>query len=155
MSPSPVSPSRSAALLLLVLAGCASQQPRATAASSAPASPGELPACAGATTRIERPADFPADFPLPPGTVLVSQERRSGGRVILHAYAPSDTQAVARFFEGELPRVGYRITGGESEKGEAEAHFESPRLLGRYVARDVGGCPGAVSLDLLVGPRGS
>lgn len=154
MSPSPVSPLRSAVLLLLVLAGCASQQPHVTAASGAPANPGELPPCVGATASLERPADFPAGFPLPPGTVLASQERRSGGRLILHAFTPWDTQSVARFFAGELPRTGYRITDDESETGEAEARFESPRVLGRYVARDVGGCPGAVSLDLLVGPRG-
>jgi hypothetical protein len=143
-------------LLALVAAGCASQQPHASAepmvASSAQASTGTLPECAGVASRIERPAELPASFPLPPGTVMTSQERRSGGRLIVHTLAPSDAKAVARFFERELPAAGFRLTGGESEPGEAEANYEGSGYVGRWVARDVTGCPGAVSLDVLVAP---
>lgn len=143
-------------LLLALVAGCASRQQHEgeerTATSGAETQPRTLPACAGATPGIERPADFPAGFPLPPGTALTSEERRSGGRLILHTFAPSDARDVARFFERELPPAGFRITGGESEPGEAEANFEGTGLLGRWRARNVPDCPGAVSLDILVGP---
>lgn len=146
-------------LLALVSAGCASQQSnRGTeplAASTAQAGPGTLPGCAGTGARIERPSDFPAAFPLPPGTVMTSEERRSGGRLILHTLAPSDAKAVALFFERELPAAGFRLTGGESEPGEAEANYEGSGYVGRWKVQDVDGCPGAVSLDVLVAPAGS
>lgn len=145
-------------LLALVSAGCASQQSNRGAeplASTARASPGMLPGCAGTGARIERPSDFPASFPLPPGTVMTSEERRSGGRLIVHMLAPSDAKAVARFFERELPTAGFRLTGGESEPGEAEANYEGSGYIGRWKVQDVDGCPGAVSLDVLVAPAGS
>ncbi|MGZ3459351.1 MAG: hypothetical protein ACXU86_12710 [Archangium sp.] len=146
-------------LFSLMATGCASQQPHTrdegTVASTSQASTGTLPPCAGATSRIERPAELPASFPLPPGTVMTTEEHRSGGRLIVHAVAPSDAKAVARFFERELPAAGFRITGGESEPGEAEAHYEGSGHVGRWTAREVGGCPGAVAIDVLVAPSGS
>jgi hypothetical protein len=156
MNRSPIRPPWCLALLAMLSlpTGCASRQPRDTEVHAA-ADGLTLPECAGATSRIERPADFPAAFPLPPGTVVTSEERRSGGRLILHTFAPSDARSVARFFERELPPAGFRITGGESEPGEAEANYEGSGFVGRWRARDVSDCPGAVSVDLLVAPAGT
>jgi hypothetical protein len=149
---------RRTALLVACVTGCAAPSARSPAEPSAAASTasasGALPGCAGVTTRIERPADFPARLPLPPGTVIASEERRSGGRIILHTFAPSDIRAVAVFFERELPAAGYRQSGGESESDEAEANFEDSRLKGRWRARSIEHCPGAISLDVLVGTGG-
>jgi hypothetical protein len=147
---------RRTALLVACVAGCATPSARSAAESPAAAStasvPGALPGCAGATTVIERPTDFPARLPLPPGTVIASEERRSGGRIILHTFVPSGIRDVALFFDKELPASGYRQSGGESEEGEAEANFEDASLKGRWRARSIDQCPGAVSLDVLVGP---
>lgn len=146
---------RRTVLLVACVTGCATPSSRSAAESPAAASttaaPGALPGCAGVTTTIERPADFPARLPLPPGTVIASEERRSGGRIILHTFVPSDIRAVAVFFERELPAAGYRQSGGESESDEAEANFEDASLKGRWRARSIDQCPGAISLDVLVG----
>jgi hypothetical protein len=151
-------PLRCAALLAACVTGCATPSSRGSAESPAATSSAltsdTLPSCAGANTRIERPADFPARFPLPPGTVITSEERRSGGRIILHTFVPSDIRPVAQFFEKELPAAGYRQSGGESEPGEAEANFEDANLKGRWRVRSINDCPGAVSLDVLVGTEG-
>ncbi|MFL5348369.1 MAG: hypothetical protein ACJ8AT_26535 [Hyalangium sp.] len=149
---------RRAALLVACVTGCAAPSARSAAESPAAASkssaPGTLPGCAGASTRIERPADFPARFPLPPGAVIASEERRSGGRIILHTFVPSGIRDVAVFFDKALPEAGYRQSGGESESDEAEANFEDSSLKGRWRARSIDQCPGAVSLDVLVGTAG-
>ena len=146
------------ALLAACVVGCATPSgrsaPESSRAASTASAPGTLPGCAGVTTRIERPSDFPARFPLPPGTVIASEERRSEGRIILHTFVPSEIRDVAVFFEKELPTAGYRQSGGESETGEAEANFEDASLKGRWRVRSIEQCPGAVSLDVLVGATG-
>jgi hypothetical protein len=144
------------ALLTAWVAGCASSSAQRAGAPSPPApgttTPGELPACARPATALERPSDFPASLPLPAGTIIASEERRSGQRLILHTVVASELRAVAVFFERELPAAGYRQGSGESESDEAEAAFEGPGLKGRWVAHTLPQCPGALTLDILVGP---
>lgn len=157
----------SAALLLVLLAGCGSQVPAttgagaaqvpATTAAGAPAAPtiqafAQLPACANAGTTIPLPAKFPAAFPLPPGTVVISQEERSGERIIINTVAPSDVKSVAEFFERELPKAGFTPGEGESEPGEAESSFEGKGYRGRWKVNSVNGCPNVVTLTILAGP---
>ena len=112
-----------------------------------------LPACAKGEASIERPAAFPADFPLPPGTVVIGQEERSGHRLILHTRAPTDVQGVARFFAEALPGAGYTQSQGESEQGEAEANYAGKGVQGRWRANAIPDCPGAVMLDVLAAPK--
>ena len=132
---------------------CAGQIPTSRGPAGAPA-PGTspLPACANAGTGIDRPAAFPARFPLPPGTVITSREARSGGRLILHTLAPLDVRGVALFFERELPRAGFQPGPGESEPGEAEASYSGMGTRGRWRAIGLPGCPGVAMLTVLAGP---
>jgi hypothetical protein len=155
---------RATVVLALVLGPAYAARPtfpaRTTAAAGASAAvaspegmqPSELPACAPAATRLARPPEFPATFPLPPGTVIVAKEERSGGRIILRTLVPGvDVRGVALFFERELPPAGFRTTHGESEPGEAEASFEGQGFRGRWKVNHIPTCPGAVTLDLVAG----
>ena len=89
---------------------------RMSGAAALPASVRSFAACAVSSDRAARrvssgvriSADFPASFPLPPGTVITSEERRCGGRIILHTVAPSDYRSVALFCERELPAAFIR-----------------------------------------------
>lgn len=121
-------------------------------ATSGAAQTGAVPACANATASIERPAAFPAAFPLPPGTVIVSQETRSGERLIINTVVPGlDTKGVAEFFERELPKAGFTVTSGESEPDEAEANYSGNGIQGRWKVNNITGCAGAVTLQVLAG----
>jgi hypothetical protein len=125
-------------------------------ATAAPAATGQagaaLPGCAKAETSIPRPAEFPAAFPLPPGTVITAQEARSDNRIIITTVVPMlDVKGVAQFFERELPKAGFQTAAGESEPGEAEANYEGNGYTGRWKVNEIAGCAGAVTLQVLAG----
>jgi hypothetical protein len=121
-------------------------QPSSSATQANPT----LPACVKVAQTIAMPPEFPANFPLPPGTVITSREDRSGGRTIINTVVPSlDVKGVAGFFEQALPKAGFKITDGESEPGDAEANYEGNGYKGRWKVSSIDGCPGAVTLTVL------
>ena len=124
----------------------------AGASSSATQAAPALPACATVAQTTAIPPEFPANFPLPPGTVITSHEARSGSRIIINTVVPSlDVKGVAGFFEQALPKAGFKITDGESEPGDAEANYEGNGYKGRWKVTSIDGCPGAVTLTVLAG----
>jgi hypothetical protein len=124
----------------------------ATAAPASAAQTADVPACAKVDKTIPLPNEFPAVFPLPPGTVITSREDRSGGRIILNTVVPAlDVKGVALFLEQELPKAGFTTIGGESEPGEAESSYEGNGYKGRWVANSIQDCPEAIRLIVLVG----
>jgi hypothetical protein len=131
-----------------------SAQPATNTASTSANAQATAPLpCEKAGAMIDRPAAFPAAFPLPPGTAITSQESRSGGRIIIHTLVPAlDVKGVAEFFERELPKAGFEITEGESEPGEAEANYQGQGFTGRWKVNTIDGCVGAVTLQVLAGP---
>jgi hypothetical protein len=111
-----------------------------------------LPACAKVVQPIAIPPEFPANFPLPPGTVITARENRSDDRIILTTVVPAlDVKGAAQFFEQALPKAGFTITEGESEPGEAEANYEGNGYKGRWKVNSIDGCSGAISLTVLAG----
>lgn len=141
--------------LLLALSGCGSAATSSSNTGSQAVNEADfqnLPVCAQVGTPIERPAAFPATFPLPPGTVLNYQESRSAGRIIIGGVAPSTAKDVAVYWEQAMPKAGYIQTSGESEPGEAEASFEGNGYRGRWKVNDMPECPNMVLLSLVTGP---
>jgi len=148
-------------LALALLAGCAETAAPATDAAATPPAPGgaragfavtvvvptALPGCAPAPTPVARPADFPAHFPLPAGAVITRVERRAQGP-ILYVLAPGDSVAMAIFLDGALRAARYKQGQGEAERGEAESTFGGEGYQGRWLARNVANCPGAVMLTV-------
>ncbi len=113
--------------------------------------PTALPACAPPPAPVARPADFPAHFPLPPGAGITRVARRPQGP-ILYVLAPGDYYAMAVFLDGALRAAHYKQGQGESERTEAESTFGGEGYQGRWLARNVANCPGAVTLTVFAAP---
>jgi hypothetical protein len=113
------------------------------------ASASKLPPCAGNEPAIERPEALPADFPLPPGTVLRRQERPFPGQVVIRGAVPGDLDDAGSFFEGELEDAGYRVGRNDAEPGEREALFTRGALRGGWRVNSIPDCA-AVTLTLVM-----
>jgi len=137
---------RSDAVLLLTLAalavGCGGAREE-----SGPAP--DPPACAGAGTAIERPRGLPEDLPLPPGTVLRSQQRPFPGQLVVRGVVPASIEDAASFFVDELENAGYALGRGDAEPGEREALFTGHGFRGGWRVNAIPNCE-AVNLTLVV-----
>lgn len=103
--------------------------------------------CANIGTPIALPADFPASFPLPPGTVITGKDAPNGG-VLITAVTPFDARSVTVFLERELPARGFKSANGEAEKGEAESSWAGAGFQGRWKVRDAQECAGTATLEV-------
>jgi hypothetical protein len=126
-------------------AGGSDPEPPVTAAGPPPA----LPACAKGEA-VPPPDGFPAEFPLPPGTVVTAGSRPHAGQLVLAGLVPADLQDAASFFNESLPASGYRQGLGDSESNEAEAPFTGNGFRGKWKVNAIPGCPAAVALTLVL-----
>jgi hypothetical protein len=102
-----------------------------------------------ALTSIGIPAQFPKNFPLPPGTVITNQQDRGQNRFVIDTVAPLGLKAVATFFDQELPKAGFNLTSKDAEEGEAEGEYKGNGVSGRWLARGSDACPNVVVLTVL------
>jgi hypothetical protein len=115
------------------------------AASGAPA-----PVCVDEAPSDEQvPDGFPADFPMPDGSVVYASEERSGGRTIVYAVVDADVKAVLEQLQKGLPGAGYELTEGEVEERDAESNWTGKGYTGRWAIREVAGCPEQTSVTVL------
>jgi len=123
----------------------------ASPSAAAVESPGpSLPACADAGAVVSPQADFPASFPLPDGAVVVGADTPPGGGSRIRFLAPIEVPAYGEFLEKELPAAGLSIGGGEAEADELESKFSGDGLDGQVTAREIGGCPGVLSVQVVI-----
>jgi hypothetical protein len=106
----------------------------------------ELPACAGKGTS---PPDLPLDFPLPPGTGIISSDSPFANQIVVLAVVPGDLQDAASFFNETLPDHGYQIGIGDAEGNESEAPFTGNGYRGRWRVNAIPDCA-ALRLTLVL-----
>ena len=140
-----------------LLAGCAGSGTGggpSTAAGAAvqavQASVPSLPACAGASPAVPIPADFPATFPLPDGSVVVGTDTPAGGGTRITALVPLEIGEFGTYLERALPAAGLAIGGGEAEADELESRFSGAGVAGQLTARELTGCPGILHVQVAV-----
>jgi hypothetical protein len=138
------------ALAAGALGGCGGGDGDSSPPRSDNAAPPAVPACAKAGSTIPRPPDLPADFPLPPGTVITSSQNPHPGQLLIGGVIPADLRGAAVFFSDELPARGYELGLGDSEQGEAEAPFSGHGLRGKWKVNGILNCPSAVTLTLVL-----
>ena len=148
-----------AALLLVagLAAGCTGS---ATGADPSPAAAAEvqgaqapvpsLPACAGAGPAVPIPAEFPATFPLPDGSVVVGADTPAGGGTRITVLVPLEVDELGIYLERALPAAGLAIGGGEAEADELESKFSGAGVAGQLKARELSGCPGILNVQVAV-----
>jgi hypothetical protein len=106
----------------------------------------DLPACAGTGTS---PPALPVDFPLPPGTGIVSSESPFENQIVVLGVVPGDLQDAASFFNETLPEHGYQVGIGDAEGNESEAPFTGNGYRGRWRVNAIPDCP-ALRLTLVL-----
>lgn len=105
--------------------------------------------CAPIVNVAELPAAFPKSLPLPPGTRFTSAE--DGGKTInAEARLTGTIRGTAQFFLNRLPKAGYDVGEGDSEEHEVESHFTGHGFDGFFKANTIGGCPGKLTLALVL-----
>jgi hypothetical protein len=137
--------------LLLLPTACGGDQDSEAADPDA----GGFSAAADATTCVDdatqvtsTPDGFPADFPLPSGTVVFNVEDRGEDGVIA-------TGVTATAFDDVLDamnaakQAGYRVTSGETEEDDAEANWTGHGYVGRWAIKKSATCPGETVVQLL------
>src|SRR5207253_1818551 len=82
----------------LALAGCDSDKPEPPKTSTGAA------ICATSAKPIAVPAEFPADFPLPRGSIPVNTSNSSGG-IVLQAISPDGFRDVLKQLQDGLPKA--------------------------------------------------
>ena len=91
--------------------------------------------CAPTSTPLPLPVGWPADVPLPPGTVLVRTEKRIGNQLIIRGFVPDELSSVLRFMQRQYAAAGYPLGDGEVEPGDAESNFSGHGRDGRWTLR--------------------
>ncbi len=134
-----------------VLTGCGGgdseeekQAEKQLAAGGAP-----TPVCVDQAESAEVPAAFPADFPMPKGSVVYATQERSAGRTIVYAVVDTDQKAVLSYLQEAVPAAGYQLTEGEVEERDAESNWAGNGYRGRWAIREVAGCTGQTSVTVL------
>lgn len=109
-----------------------------------------LPTCAGSKAAPDAPApELPVDFPLPPGTAIVSAESPHTSQFVVLGLIPGDLQAAAGFFNDTLPEHGYSVGIGDSEGSESEAPFTGNGYRGKWRVNEIPECA-ALRLTLVL-----
>ena len=144
-----------AALIATVglIAGCTASGGGAGSAAAIPASPAAAPSfppCANAGPAVPIPADFPATFALPNGSVVVTADTPAGGGSRITALVPLEVGEFGAYLETALPAAGLAIGGGEAEADELESKFSGSGVAGQLTARELAGCPGILSVQVAI-----
>jgi hypothetical protein len=139
----------SVAVAAAILGGCGGDDGNSSSVSADQKAPA-IPACAKAGKAVPRPKDLPADFPLPPGTVIASSQSPHTGQLLIRGIVPADLQDAATFFTDELPDRGYQLGLFDSEQGEAESPFSGHGFRGKWKVNGILNCPNAVTLTLVL-----
>jgi hypothetical protein len=108
--------------------------------------------CAAAATAMPFPAEFPRAVPLPPGLMVTGSETRSGSRQLISGVRPGGFASTLEFMQREYPAAGFTLSGGEVEESDAESDFAGNGLRGRWAIREVPGCNGDTTIDVVVAP---
>ena len=109
-----------------------------------------LPACAKAGPAVPIPADFPATFALPDGSVVVGADTPAGGGSRITALVPLEVDEFGKYLERALPAAGLAIGGGEAEADELESKFSGAGVAGQLTARELSGCPGILMVQVAI-----
>ncbi|MFF4962967.1 hypothetical protein [Streptomyces sp. NPDC001222] len=138
-----------AVLGLAALTGCSPTTRNAGPLRATPYTAASVPDGCPTAASLPLPKDFPADLPMPEGTVVTNVEHRTGGRLIVATVVRSGFDTTLAFLHKQLRKAGYAPKDGEVEKDDAESNFSSTTVRGRWTLRKMPDCEGGVYLTYL------
>jgi hypothetical protein len=137
---------RSAVVALLVVAVAAAALVRVVTRDDGARTASE---CAAAGVERPLPADFPASFPLPPGTRVTQGSTSAAGSLFVQGAAPLSAIEAATFLRARLVPAGWRTAGLQEREGAGtSAGFRGHGFTGTWTIDEVPGCPAAALLTL-------
>jgi hypothetical protein len=101
-----------------------------------------------ATQVTSTPDGYATDFPLPRGTVIFHVEDRGEDGVIATGVTAKPFGDVLAAMNAAR-KVGFRVTGGETEEDDAEANWTGNGFVGRWAIKKSATCPGETVIQLL------
>ncbi|HEY3561193.1 MAG TPA: hypothetical protein VGL05_27200 [Kribbella sp.] len=108
--------------------------------------------CTTAAKAVSLPATgVPANLPLPPMAVIFHLEDRGRDGLVVSAVTTTSFKDVLAAMNAGYSVDGFKITGGETEKHDAEANWTGDGYRGRWAIREIGAqCPGETLVSILV-----
>lgn len=103
---------------------------------------------ADATAVTSTPAAYPADFPLPKGTVVFHIQDRGADGVIATGVTTTQFDDVLKAMNASQD-AGFKITNGETEEDDAEANWTGNGFTGRWAIKKSATCSGETVVQLL------
>jgi len=94
------------------------------------------------------PAGYPADFPLPKGTIVFHIEDRGADGVIATGVTTTPFDDVLKAMNA-AQGAGFKVTNGETEEDDAEANWTGNGFTGRWAIKKSATCPGETVVQLL------
>ena len=142
--------------LLLTMGGCGGTDSSASASASADPDQESFSAAADRSTCLAdaKPVDalpdgYPADFPMPPQTVVYDAEDRGSDGVVVTGVTDLPFKDVVAALNGPAQDAGFKVTTGETEEHDAEANWQGNGFRGRWAIRESGSCPGETVVQVL------
>jgi hypothetical protein len=142
--------------LLAGLTGCGSDSKNKVAGAASSVDPDKSVSAAVtvcATDAAEKtkvlPAGFPANFPLPAGTIVTTAEDRGSGGLVVEGVTPTAFTDVLHGLQTGLPTKGFTPANGETEPQDAESDWSSAGFTGRWAIRELSQCAGETSVSVV------
>jgi len=103
--------------------------------------------CSTAARAVALPSGFPANFPMPRGTIVTSADDRGDAGLVVTGVTPTAFKDVLAALQRDLPAKGFTMKDGESEPHDAESDWTSSDYDGRWAIRDVRQCHGDTAVS--------
>lgn len=138
-----------AGALLLAMTACGSDPDAADPDAGDGAAADRSTCVADAEAVADIPEGYPADFPMPPQTVVYDAEDRGAEGVVVTGVTDLPFSEVLDSLNGPAQEAGFAITEGETEEHDAEANWSSDGFRGRWAIRESSSCPGETVVQVL------
>ena len=103
-----------------------------------------------AAKKVDLPSGFPADFPMPPGTVVYSVDNRGADEgIVVTGVTSTPFKGVLKALQTQLPAKGFRAEDGETEPHDAESDWTSSGFQGRWAIREIPQCGGDTLVNVV------
>ena len=141
------------AAALVTVAGCSSSGGTSTEKTPT-GSAAELAdiVCAkdAAAKKVDVPASFPKNFPLPPGTIVYSADDRGPSTgVVITGVTSTPFKDVLKALQHKLPAAGFTPDEGETEPHDAESNWTAKGYDGRWAIREIPQCAGDTLVNVV------
>jgi hypothetical protein len=145
-----------AACCMLVLSACHSEGEDADADKGSPVNvAGAVCSKDAVAKQVSLPDGFPADFPMPPGTILYSVDNRGADGIVVTGVTATAFKSVLSSLQADLPAHGYTAKEGETEPHDAESNWTSAGYDGRWAIREIPQCNGETLVNVVARAKAS